>query len=196
MSAAGEHKLMVRVKEGEPTMMVQLLEVGGGEKSLLRAQPAKTGDLKQALARMSKKAGQEVSLVEESEDGSSSRVVEKGTNEESFTAPRRHLLLGKARVPITVNPPAVLAASLPKRIVCGCAVQPSLRLECSESGETAFRWWRLPEGGGQGVQVGEGRVYVPGEEDVGMGLAVEIIPRRGVEEGLAVRTGPEGAYSA
>mmetsp|Transcript_14743 Transcript_14743/g.37518 ORF Transcript_14743/g.37518 Transcript_14743/m.37518 type:complete len:93 (-) Transcript_14743:469-747(-) len=51
MSAAGEHKLMVRVKEGEPTMMVQLLEVGGGEKSLLRAQPAKTGDLKQALAR-------------------------------------------------------------------------------------------------------------------------------------------------
>eukprot|EP00282_Hemiselmis_andersenii_P037529 CAMPEP_0169447816 /NCGR_PEP_ID=MMETSP1042-20121227/11713_1 /TAXON_ID=464988 /ORGANISM="Hemiselmis andersenii, Strain CCMP1180" /LENGTH=163 /DNA_ID=CAMNT_0009559381 /DNA_START=139 /DNA_END=626 /DNA_ORIENTATION=- len=162
---SGALRLLVRVREEESTITVQLLEWSEG-KSLLRAQPAKTGDVKQALARMSKKAGKTVCLMQESEDGASN-VVEQGTNLEEFTAPARHLLVGETRVPITVNPPAVLAASLPKRVVCGCAVRASVRLEFCEAEKVAFRWWRLPEGEERGVQVGEERVYVPREEDVG-----------------------------
>ena len=44
------HRLMVRVRDGEATMTVQVFEVEEG-KSVLRAQPAKTGDVKQAIAR-------------------------------------------------------------------------------------------------------------------------------------------------
>eukprot|EP00283_Hemiselmis_rufescens_P008574 CAMPEP_0173419814 /NCGR_PEP_ID=MMETSP1357-20121228/1518_1 /TAXON_ID=77926 /ORGANISM="Hemiselmis rufescens, Strain PCC563" /LENGTH=138 /DNA_ID=CAMNT_0014382513 /DNA_START=197 /DNA_END=610 /DNA_ORIENTATION=+ len=138
-------------------MTVQLLERKDG-KSVFRAQPAKTAEVTQALARMSKKAAKTVRLMQEGGDGPPEEVAQ-GTSEESFTAPGRHLLVGDARVPISVNPPAVLALSLPKRVVAGCAVEASARLEFCDAEQATFRWWRAPlgDGGGGAAQVGEGR---------------------------------------
>lgn len=72
MSMAADRRLLVRVRDGEDTMQLNLVEAGKGQ-SVIKLQPAKSGRIDQALMRMAKKINmseEQVRLVQAGLDGS------------------------------------------------------------------------------------------------------------------------------
>lgn len=85
-------------------------------------------------------------------------------------------LPGAAPLPIVVNAPRVTAVKLHNRPMVGCPLWPHITFDGAASDATfAWRWARHPAAGG-GVVVGEARVYVPTDADVGAELSVTVTP--------------------
>ncbi|XP_060622081.2 2',5'-phosphodiesterase 12 [Anolis sagrei] len=116
------------------------------------------------------------------------------------------LQIGEARFRVERNPPALTELQLPRALLAGFPACPRLRAEFGSAGHCLFRWFQEEKQGGAGWEAiagAEGRVFTPGNAQVGRRLKVRVTPgdeggrlgaAREAESGAPVEAGP-GACS-
>ncbi|KAE8612663.1 hypothetical protein XENTR_v10012939 [Xenopus tropicalis] len=204
MDRAGEGSMdraVVRAVPGEPKLSISL-ELGGTRRNLQREQSEPLG---RALARIAasvakgrdkgKKGRKEpreepvpVSLTY------LGREVPEGEPNGSAWREGSVLQVGAAQYLVERNPPAFLHLELPRVVLVGAPLCPRLCMEFGRPDLSRFEWLRQGERGWEGA--GTGRLYTPGEAELGLRLKLRAVPGDGTRWGCAAEAEPEGCVEA
>ncbi|OCT83502.1 2',5'-phosphodiesterase 12 [Xenopus laevis] len=198
---AAINRAVVRAVPEEPKLSISL-EVGGSRRNLQREQKEPLG---RALARLAASAAKGQGKGKRGRKEAQEERVPVCLSYEGREVPEEEpngsawregsvLSVGSARYLVERNPPAVLELELPRVVLVGAPLCPRLRLEFGRPDTSRFEWSRRKERDWE--QVGTGRVFTPGEAELGHGLKVRAVPGDGERWGLAVEAEVEGLVEA
>ncbi|XP_067094469.1 2',5'-phosphodiesterase 12 [Osmerus mordax] len=200
----------VRCLPGEPKLTISFV-LDGSHKHMLRDQTEELGKL---LARIANNAAKGQGKAKKSKKNKNQAteltghlnvklcfngdlVAEDAMNSDAWQD-GAVLHVGDSKYTVQRNPPTFTTAELPASVLAGFPVCPKMEIEFGDLKDSMFTWYKESVGELQTnwLEVGNERVFVPSNLDIGLKLKLKCTPKDGIRCGVDKELVSIGAVEA